>query len=73
LKRLGSSPAHRRRDRKEVNVGATTAYRWIEREDGQALVEYALIILLVSTVVVLSLTAIGGAVDAALLEVVDDL
>jgi pilus assembly protein Flp/PilA len=36
------------------------------REDGQALVEYALILLLVALVTVGALTAIGGSVSAAI-------
>ena len=37
---------------------------WLERDEGQGLVEYALIILLVSIVVIVALTALGGGVNA---------
>lgn len=44
-----------------------------QAEHGQALVEYALILLLVASVVVLSLTAIGTSVNGILVDVVDDI
>jgi Flp pilus assembly pilin Flp len=54
-------------------LGAGRTYQRVAREGGQALVEYSLILVLVATVVVLTLTAIGGWADTALAEVVDDL
>jgi Flp pilus assembly pilin Flp len=44
-----------------------------EREEGQALVEYALILFLVSIAAVATLKAIGTNVDAVLAKVRDDL
>ena len=37
--------------------------RWLRREEGQGLVEYALIILLVAVVLVSSLTVLSGALS----------
>ena len=37
--------------------------KWLRREEGQGLVEYALIILLVSVALVGTLTAFGGALS----------
>jgi Flp pilus assembly pilin Flp len=45
----------------------------LERDDGQALVEYALIIMLIATVAFATLQLIGISLDAALDEVVTDL
>ena len=44
-----------------------------DREEGQALVEYALILALVSVVAIAALTAIGTSVVAKLTEVVTSL
>ncbi len=44
-----------------------------DREEGQALVEYALILALISVVAIGTLTAIGTGVDAKLLEVANAL
>ena len=42
---------------------------WLESDEGQGLVEYALIILLVSIVVIVALTALGGGVNAVFLKI----
>jgi pilus assembly protein Flp/PilA len=42
---------------------AVAIQRWRRREEGQGLVEYALIILLVSVALVGALTAFGGALS----------
>jgi Flp pilus assembly pilin Flp len=44
-----------------------------EREEGQAMVEYALILALVSVAAVLTLDAVGVGVDGTLNTVVDNL
>jgi len=44
-----------------------------EREEGQAMVEYALILALVSVAAVLTLDAVGIGVDVTLQTVVDNL
>jgi len=44
-----------------------------EREEGQAMVEYALILALVSVAAVLTLDAVGIGVDGTLQTVVDNL
>jgi len=41
------------------------ARRKLDREEGQGLVEYALILLLVAVVVVIGLTLFGGALNGA--------
>jgi pilus assembly protein Flp/PilA len=47
--------------------------RWLRREEGQGLVEYALIILLVAVVLVGALTAFGGAVSGLFQQAVSAL
>ena len=60
--------------RKRWNVRARTiTIEMLERDDGQALVEYALIIMLIATVAFATLQLIGISLDAALDEVVTDL
>jgi pilus assembly protein Flp/PilA len=44
-----------------------------DREEGQALVEYALILALVSIVAIGALTALGENVDARLQQIADEL
>jgi pilus assembly protein Flp/PilA len=44
-----------------------------EREEGQAMVEYALILFLVSVVSIAMLTLIGGKVSSVYNEIVNDL
>ena len=51
----------------------TITTEMLERDDGQALVEYALILMLIATVAFATLQLIGFSVDAALDEVVTDL
>jgi pilus assembly protein Flp/PilA len=48
-------------------------YRVRDREEGQALVEYALILALVSIVSVAALTALGTGVDGALQNIADEI
>jgi pilus assembly protein Flp/PilA len=48
-------------------------YRVRDREEGQALVEYALILALVSIVAVAGLTALGGSVNDALQNIADEI
>ncbi|HXH21454.1 MAG TPA: Flp family type IVb pilin [Dehalococcoidia bacterium] len=43
---------------------------WTEREEGQTLVEYALIIALVSIVLVASLTALAGGIDGVFDDII---
>jgi pilus assembly protein Flp/PilA len=47
--------------------------RAIEREEGQGLVEYALILVLISVVAIGALTAIGGSVNTVLQTVANAL
>ena len=44
-----------------------------DREEGQAMVEYALILFLVSVVSIAILTTLGGKVSSVFNEVVDDI
>jgi pilus assembly protein Flp/PilA len=44
---------------------------WFESEEGQGLVEYALIIVLVSIVVIAALTTLGGGVNAVFTRIND--
>jgi pilus assembly protein Flp/PilA len=48
-------------------------YRMRDREEGQALVEYALILALVSIAAVAGLTALGTNVGAALQNIADEI
>jgi pilus assembly protein Flp/PilA len=48
-------------------------YRVRDREEGQALVEYALILALVSIVSVAALTALGTGVGGALQNIADEI
>jgi Flp pilus assembly pilin Flp len=45
----------------------------LRREDGQIVVEYAVIVVLISVAAVLVITAIGGSVDGMFSAVLDDL
>ena len=45
--------------------------RVVRRDDGQALVEYALILFLIAVVCIAVLTALGGQVSATLQSIVD--
>jgi pilus assembly protein Flp/PilA len=56
----------------KIMVYALSAYASIrEREEGQALVEYALIVALVSIAAIAALTALGGGVRDQLQSVAD--
>lgn len=44
-----------------------------EREEGQGLVEYALIIVLIAIAVIIALTALGGQIAAVFDQIVTDL
>jgi Flp pilus assembly pilin Flp len=53
---------------------AYLAFRSVrDREDGQAMVEYALILFLVSVVSIAILTTLGGKVSSVFNEIVDDI
>ena len=50
-----------------------TLVQVVRREQGQALVEYALILFMVALVCIVVLTALGGQVSAVLQSIVDGL
>ena len=58
---------------KLVISGQTWVTRLRERQEGQALVEYALILALISVVCVAVLAAIGGKANGILRLIADDL
>jgi pilus assembly protein Flp/PilA len=59
---------------RSLPVRAYLAYRSVrDREEGQAMVEYALILFLVSVVSIAILTTLGGRVSSVFNEIVDDI
>jgi pilus assembly protein Flp/PilA len=59
---------------RSLPVRAYLALRSVrDREEGQAMVEYALILFLVSVVSIAILTTLGGKVSSVFNEIVDDI
>jgi Flp pilus assembly pilin Flp len=69
--RLGARPANDFRERETMTISQAT--RSLRRDDGQALVEYALILFFISIVCIAVLTALGAGVRDVLQSIVTGL
>jgi Flp pilus assembly pilin Flp len=69
--RLGARPANDFRERETMTISQAT--RSLRRDDGQALVEYALILFFVAIVSISVLTALGTGVRDVLQSIVTGL
>ena len=56
-----------------TELGLRVLALWRRRGSGQGMVEYALILVLIAVVVIVALTALGGAISAAFGRVVSAL